>query len=77
MKINLHTYLKHCKRGLGTIRQDVNVSIKEGVRVEIKGAQDLKLVPTLVENEMLRQYNLSRIFETLKERNASTGKAAI
>ena len=67
--------LKHCKRGLGTIRQDVNVSIKEGVRVEIKGAQDLKMIPTLVENEMLRQYNLSRIFETLKERNADVGDA--
>ncbi|OVE74794.1 glutamyl-tRNA(Gln) amidotransferase subunit E, partial [archaeon D22] len=43
------------KRGLGTIRQDVNVSIKGGVRVEIKGAQDLKMIPTLVDNEILRQ----------------------
>ena len=30
------------KRGLGTIRQDVNVSIKGGARIEIKGAQDLR-----------------------------------
>lgn len=43
------------KRGLGTIRQDVNVSIPGGQRVEIKGAQDLKMVPTLIRNEMQRQ----------------------
>lgn len=48
----------HVKRGLGTIRQDVNVSIKGGVRVEIKGAQDLKNLPKLVENEAIRQMNL-------------------
>ncbi|MBR9676339.1 Glu-tRNA(Gln) amidotransferase subunit GatE [Candidatus Woesearchaeota archaeon] len=46
------------KRGLGTIRQDVNVSIKGGVRVEIKGAQDLRGIPKLVDNEVLRQQNL-------------------
>lgn len=43
------------KRGLGTIRQDVNVSIKGGVRVEIKGAQDLKMIPEWIDNEILRQ----------------------
>ena len=32
------------KRGLGTIRQDLNISIKEGARVEIKGVQDLDLM---------------------------------
>jgi len=46
------------KRGLGTIRQDVNVSIKGGVRIEIKGAQDLRSIPKLVENEAIRQVNL-------------------
>src|SRR3989344_7277801 len=30
------------KRGLGTIRQDLNLSVVGGNRVEIKGAQDLK-----------------------------------
>lgn len=44
-----------CKRGIGTIRQDVNVSIKGGVRVEIKGFQDLKTIPIVVENEIKRQ----------------------
>jgi glutamyl-tRNA(Gln) amidotransferase subunit E len=46
------------KRGLGTIRQDLNVSVTKGTRVEMKGAQDLKLVPTWVENEARRQLNL-------------------
>src|SRR3989338_2345377 len=46
------------KRGLGTIRQDVNVSIPHGQRVEIKGAQYLKMMPTLIKNEMQRQQTL-------------------
>jgi len=55
------------KRGQGTIRQDVNVSIKEGTRVEIKGAQDLKAIPLLVENEITRQINLVEISKALKK----------
>jgi len=49
---------KKVKRGLGTIRQDVNISIKDGARIEIKGAQDLKLIPKLIKYEVLRQLNL-------------------
>ena len=49
------------QRGLGSIRQDVNVSIRDGARVEIKGVQDLKSIPELVENEVLRQQSLSKI----------------
>jgi glutamyl-tRNA(Gln) amidotransferase subunit E len=49
------------KRGLGTIRQDVNVSIKGGERIEIKGAQDLKLIPDLIINEIKRQQSLIEI----------------
>lgn len=56
------------KRGLGTIRQDVNVSIKEGTRIEIKGAQDLKMIPLLIENEARRQLNLLSIRDELKKR---------
>ncbi|MBW3004399.1 Glu-tRNA(Gln) amidotransferase subunit GatE [Candidatus Woesearchaeota archaeon] len=56
------------KRGIGTIRQDVNVSIKEGNRVEIKGAQDLKSIPTLIENEVKRQINLVDIYKELHKR---------
>jgi glutamyl-tRNA(Gln) amidotransferase subunit E len=56
------------KRGLGTIRQDVNVSIKGGRRIEIKGVQALNDIPGLVENEVLRQQSLIAIMEELKER---------
>ncbi len=43
------------KRGIGTIRQDVNVSISGGARTEIKGFQDLKSIPTVIEHEIKRQ----------------------
>jgi len=43
------------QRGLGTIRQDVNVSIKGGARVEVKGVQDLNLIDKIVEMEVLRR----------------------
>lgn len=57
--------LPNCKRGLGTIRQDVNVSIAKGRRVEIKGAQDLKMVPDFVRLEATRQFNLIKLKEDL------------
>ena len=46
------------KRGIGTIRQDVNVSIGGGSRVEVKGWQDLYKLPLLIENEVERQVML-------------------
>jgi Glu-tRNA(Gln) amidotransferase subunit E-like FAD-binding protein len=46
------------KRGIGTIRQDVNVSIKNGNRVEIKGIQELGLLSKVIELEVKRQINL-------------------
>ena len=58
------------KRGLGTIRQDLNISISEGARVEIKGVQDLDLMPTMVENEVTRQIKLIEIRDELQRRNA-------
>jgi len=58
------------KRGLGTIRQDLNISIREGARVEIKGVQDLDMMPNMVENEVKRQINLLEILEELKKRGA-------
>ena len=58
------------KRGLGTIRQDLNTSISEGARVEIKGVQNLDLMSTIVENEVTRQLNLIDIKKELNERNA-------
>ena len=60
-----------CKRGLGTIRQDLNVSIKGGSRVEIKGAQDLRLIADLVRNEALRQRALLDVREELRRRGVT------
>lgn len=54
------------KRGLGTIRQDVNISINGGNRVEIKGAQDLRQLPLLAEYEVKRQEELLQIKDELK-----------
>jgi glutamyl-tRNA(Gln) amidotransferase subunit E len=59
------------KRGLGTIRQDVNVSIKGGARVEIKGVQDLSLIEKIVELEALRQVRLLEIRDELNHRMAN------
>ena len=56
------------RRGLGTIRQDVNVSIMNGKVVEIKGVQDLPLMPTIVEYEAQRQWNLLEIKDELVKR---------
>ena len=52
-------------RGLGTIRQDINISIPNGALMEIKGLQELELVPLVVEYEVQRQLNLIRITEEL------------
>jgi len=58
------------KRGLGTIRQDINISIREGARVEIKGVQELDLIAEVVKREAARQVALLEIRDTLRERNA-------
>lgn len=67
------TYLRsfNVKRGIGTIRQDVNISIKGGARIEVKGWQDLKKIEELVKNEVSRQYNLLAIKKELKNRGLS------
>jgi len=59
------------KRGIGTIRQDVNISIKDGARVEIKGVQELSLIETIVEREVTRQVALLEIKRELLKRKAS------
>jgi len=61
------------KRGLGTIRQDVNISIKNGARVEIKGVQELDLIAEVVRREVQRQQTLLLIRDELVKRNASVG----
>jgi len=56
------------KRGLGTIRQDINVSVVGGNRVEIKGAQDLKLIKDLIDNEISRQLKLIEIQKRIDDK---------
>ena len=61
------------KRGLGTIRQDLNVSVEDGARIEMKGVQDLSAIDEMVENEAQRQVALVEIADELDERDASVG----
>jgi glutamyl-tRNA(Gln) amidotransferase subunit E len=61
---------KKVRRGIGTIREDVNISIAGGARVEIKGAQDLRLLHVYVEEEVKRQLALIEVKQTLRERGA-------
>jgi glutamyl-tRNA(Gln) amidotransferase subunit E len=56
------------RRGLGTIRQDVNISIPDGALVEVKGVQELELLPKVVEYEVQRQLALLKISRELERR---------
>jgi glutamyl-tRNA(Gln) amidotransferase subunit E len=59
-------------RGLGTIRQDLNVSIPNGALIEIKGVQALDLISTVVEYEVQRQLCLIAIKEELAAKGVKT-----
>ncbi len=59
------------KRGLGTIRQDLNISIRDGALIEIKGVQQLELVSEVVEYEVQRQLGLLKIRDELKKRRVN------
>src|SRR3989441_11865361 len=56
-------------RGIGTIREDLNVSIAGGARVEIKGVQELRMIATFVEKEVERQRMLLDAAAELKNRS--------
>ena len=58
------------RRGIGSIREDVNVSIEGGNRIEIKGVQELRLVETCVEQEARRQATLLRVRDALRAQGA-------
>jgi glutamyl-tRNA(Gln) amidotransferase subunit E len=59
------------KRGLGTIRQDLNISIRDGALIEIKGVQQLELVSEVVEYEVQRQLGLLKVRDDLKKRRVN------
>ncbi|MFW5847157.1 MAG: Glu-tRNA(Gln) amidotransferase subunit GatE [Nanoarchaeota archaeon] len=60
--------LRSCKvrRGIGTIRQDINISIQNGNRVEIKGMQDMRIFLQGIKNEIQRQQSLNKLSQELK-----------
>lgn len=57
---------RRVRRGLGSIRQDLNVSIAAGDRVEIKGCQDLGWIPRIIRLEMARQLHFYRLANELR-----------
>jgi glutamyl-tRNA(Gln) amidotransferase subunit E len=56
------------RTGIGAARQDVNVSITGGARVEIKGVSRIPYLPRLIYNEARRQYSLLQIRQELQRR---------
>lgn len=70
-RIGLLLWITNVKKFLGSIRQDINVSIKSGTRIEIKGVQKLSWITLLINHEISRQLNLIEIREQLKNRKIS------
>lgn len=56
------------RRGSGAAREDVNVSVTGGTRIEIKGVPKISAIPLLTYNEAMRQWNLLKLREELKLR---------
>lgn len=58
----------HVREGVGAGREDVNVSVTGGTRIEIKGVSSIKAIPLLTYNEAMRQWNLLKLREELHQR---------
>lgn len=56
-------------RGIGSIRQDVNVSVSGGGVVEVKGVQQLDQLEKVIQYEAKRQHGLQLIAQKLQELN--------
>ncbi|MEE9378791.1 MAG: Glu-tRNA(Gln) amidotransferase subunit GatE [Candidatus Lokiarchaeia archaeon] len=67
-RIGLLLWSTNVKKVLGSIRQDVNVSIVKGTRIEIKGVQKLGWIPILINHEISRQLGLIEIKDELEKR---------
>jgi glutamyl-tRNA(Gln) amidotransferase subunit E len=61
---------RRVRRGIGTVREDVNVSIEGGHRIEVKGVQELRLIQEYVEREVGRQKFLLELRDELTRRDA-------
>jgi len=77
--INLVRSTNRVRRGMGAAREDVNVSVEGGTRIEIKGVSKISKIPLLTYNEAMRQWNLLRLRDELKKRgiNTSSFKAEV
>jgi glutamyl-tRNA(Gln) amidotransferase subunit E len=67
-RLGLLLWSTNVKKVLGSIRQDINVSIKSGNRIEIKGVQKLDWLPILINHEISRQLKLVEIMYELEKR---------
>ena len=67
-RIGLLLWSTKVKKVLGSIRQDINVSVNRGIRVEIKGVQKLDWIPVLINHEISRQLKLLEIKDELEKR---------
>uniref|UniRef100_A0A7J3X956 Glutamyl-tRNA(Gln) amidotransferase subunit E n=2 Tax=Thermofilum pendens TaxID=2269 RepID=A0A7J3X956_THEPE len=63
--------LGRVKRELGSIRQDLNISVEGGAKIEVKGVQYLDLIPKVVAYEALRQRSLLEIRDELIKRGVT------
>ncbi len=61
------------RTGLGRTRQDVNVSVAGGRRIEIKGVPRIPMIPLLVHNEAFRQLALLEIRDRLNKKGITEG----
>lgn len=68
---NILKATRRVKRGIGSIRQDLNVSTRDGALVEIKGVQELELIARVVDYEVERQAVLLGIREELLKRGVT------
>jgi glutamyl-tRNA(Gln) amidotransferase subunit E len=67
-RIGLLLWSTKVKKVIGSIRQDINVSIVEGTRIEIKGVQKLGWIPLLINHEISRQLRLVELKNELEKR---------
>jgi glutamyl-tRNA(Gln) amidotransferase subunit E len=61
----------HVRTGMGAAREDVNVSVRGGTRIEIKGVPRIPRIPLLTYHEAMRQWNLLRLREELGRRGVT------
>lgn len=64
------------RTGIGAARQDVNVSVDGGTRIEIKGVHRIPHIPLLTYNEAMRQWNLLRLRAELARRGITASTFA-